>query len=507
MIMPGLVCAEQWQILGTRPMGMGGAFVAMAKGPIAQYWNPAGLAQENNISGLDIPASIGIEMTGGIMDNASELADMAGKYTSIQSAQTNGTAVNAEQIAAFVKTLPLLEDMNKPGKGALLEIAGGINLKLSKLAVSVNNYTSIGLNPFVDTVNIGMGHSGSLHGVNFNSIDKTLSNESYSGPRDTIANAIEIIGFNKLETLICGSGGCTASNGTIDNATELANVLVNQAINNGLSVIEVTKAADMINQYANKAKPIIQNASDPNKAYTNNTSNLTVKGGTFNEIAVSYAKAGILHEGLSIGGNLKFIQGKIVYLQFKMLQKSRTSDAFSDALDNVKSSWKPALDIGFLFDVNKLFPKLPMKPRTGLVMRNINGPKFDSPDGASENYKLDGQIRWGIALNPSKVWNIACDMDITKNDTPVEGFASRQFALGTEFNIFNKPAFNLPLRVGITKNLAESDSKIVYTAGIGLNLVHFHIDIAGAMSSEKATLDDTEYPTKANAALSLAFLF
>ncbi len=30
------VFAEQWQVLGTRPMGMGGAFVGMAKGPIAQ---------------------------------------------------------------------------------------------------------------------------------------------------------------------------------------------------------------------------------------------------------------------------------------------------------------------------------------------------------------------------------------------------------------------------------------------------------------------------------------
>ncbi|MEK7814113.1 MAG: hypothetical protein AAB296_10165, partial [Candidatus Desantisbacteria bacterium] len=37
------VGAEQWKILGTRPMGMGGAFVAMAQGPMAQYWNPAGL--------------------------------------------------------------------------------------------------------------------------------------------------------------------------------------------------------------------------------------------------------------------------------------------------------------------------------------------------------------------------------------------------------------------------------------------------------------------------------
>ena len=41
--MPASLSAEQWQVLGTRPMGMGGAFVAVAQGPIAQYWYPAGL--------------------------------------------------------------------------------------------------------------------------------------------------------------------------------------------------------------------------------------------------------------------------------------------------------------------------------------------------------------------------------------------------------------------------------------------------------------------------------
>ncbi|MFA7009070.1 MAG: hypothetical protein WC204_09440, partial [Elusimicrobiales bacterium] len=53
--------AEQWQILGTRPMGMGGAFVAVAQGPIAQYWNPAGLyTSTGNVSGMELPVAAGI---------------------------------------------------------------------------------------------------------------------------------------------------------------------------------------------------------------------------------------------------------------------------------------------------------------------------------------------------------------------------------------------------------------------------------------------------------------
>ena len=42
-----IAIAQQWQFVGTRAMGMGGAGVATTYGPDAQYWNPAGLAQED----------------------------------------------------------------------------------------------------------------------------------------------------------------------------------------------------------------------------------------------------------------------------------------------------------------------------------------------------------------------------------------------------------------------------------------------------------------------------
>ena len=43
--MPASLFAEQWQVLGTRPMGMGGAFVAIADDATAASWNPGGLTQ------------------------------------------------------------------------------------------------------------------------------------------------------------------------------------------------------------------------------------------------------------------------------------------------------------------------------------------------------------------------------------------------------------------------------------------------------------------------------
>ncbi|MBI4655284.1 MAG: hypothetical protein HY746_00905 [Elusimicrobia bacterium] len=82
LLFAGIQCrAEQWQVLGTRPMGMGGAFVAMAKGPIAQYWNPAGLAQADNVSGFNFPVLASVEFTGNMLENASDLGDLASKYS------------------------------------------------------------------------------------------------------------------------------------------------------------------------------------------------------------------------------------------------------------------------------------------------------------------------------------------------------------------------------------------------------------------------------------------
>jgi hypothetical protein len=99
------------------------------------------------------------------------------------------------------------------------------------------------------------------------------------------------------------------------------------------------------------------------------------------------------------------------------------------------------------------------------------------------------------------------DIDVTKNKTAVDGFDSRQLAMGTEINIFNRKAFNIPLRAGLLKNIAEEDSKMAYTLGTGLNLLHMHFDVSGVVSSERTELEGTKYPTKVGVSASFGLLF
>ena len=88
---------------------------------------------------------------------ANQLSDLASKFSQIQSAQTNGTDLDASTMGAFFEGLKEISELNNPGKGVLVETAVGLNFRFRRYAFSVNNFTSIGADPNVDLINIGLG--------------------------------------------------------------------------------------------------------------------------------------------------------------------------------------------------------------------------------------------------------------------------------------------------------------------------------------------------------------
>ncbi|MFA7009541.1 MAG: conjugal transfer protein TraF, partial [Elusimicrobiales bacterium] len=453
-----------------------------------------------------------IEFTAKTMENAHNLGNVAKDYAAIQSKQTAGGAMNAQQLSAFVQSLPLIADMNRKGTGALVEANGGLNLKFAKVAVSVNNYTAIGASPFVDTTNIGLGTITGTpgSGVNFGTgVVPGPANATQTAAATTIAGAINTINYGTLESLICGGAGCLAlqTGNNITNATTLANALVNQAATTGgLSDQQILDAANQLSANAAAAAPIIAAGASGNP-YTNNQTDLTIKGGSFTEIAFGLARP-LPVNGLTAGGNVKLINGRMAYAKFKVLEnESEISDPLKNLADTMKTTWAPAIDLGLMYDLNKLSPKLPMKPRAGIVVRNVNRPSFKNPEAQGGSSHLDTQARMGLAISPAGFWTVALDMDLTKNTTPVNGYDSRQLALGTELNLVNRRAFNIPLRAGVMKNLANSDSKMAYTLGTGINMLYMHFDLAGVVSSNRVTIEDKKYPTKLELAASFGLLF
>ena len=71
----------------------------------------------------------------------------------------------------------------------------------------------------------------------------------------------------------------------------------------------------------------------------------------------------------------------------------------------------------------------------------------------------------------------------------------------------NGSKFNMPLRLGYNKNLAESSLCPFYTAGIGFNMLHFFVELAGAVSTKTSKVDGNTIPNSAAASLTLGFLF
>jgi hypothetical protein len=71
---------------------------------------------------------------------------------------------------------------------------------------------------------------------------------------------------------------------------------------------------------------------------------------------------------------------------------------------------------------------------------------------------------------------LAADYDLKKNKTLTPGYESQIAAVGLEKTLLSE-YFNL--RVGANKNLADSDAKTVYTAGLGLRLFALRFDVAG----------------------------
>jgi hypothetical protein len=399
LLFAGTAGATPWHDLGPRAMGMGGAGVAIAQGPEAAYWNPAGLGQLYNPSGFSIPFSARGEFTGTVLEGANDLFQIS------EACKKSGGA--AAGICTDAEISRALDHLGSTGNGVMVDIAGGLAVKVKRVVVFTLNESYIGATPRVDR------------------------------SRNTIATIAD------------------------------------------------------------------------------NRSALTLRGGMFTELGVGYGHE-IKETGLMLGANLKGIIGKIGYNDFRVVSQDPGGGNLGKFKDNAKTSFMPAVDLGLLWDMRETWPDISGRPRLGLVGRNVNCPTFSQPAAARaagdrDRFSLQGQARMGVAFSPASFWHLAGDLDLMENNTEVEGFKSRFLSVGTEVNLINQPAFNLPLRVGLKNNLAEASSGLTYTAGFGLNFLHVMLDVAGQVSAKRVDLRSAgkseQIPSNFGGAFRFAMLF
>jgi hypothetical protein len=182
------------------------------------------------------------------------------------------------------------------------------------------------------------------------------------------------------------------------------------------------------------------------------------------QAVMSYAYA-FMDRLFSLGVSAKLIQGA-AYTGTATIQGGNDV-SLSDNLGKAKTSTAFGIDVGAMFRPSSWL-------RAGIVAKDINQPKFDTPAGGE--FKLNPQVRAGVALNPWDTLTLTADVDVTKNKTLVPDIKSQVISVGAEQTILSEL---LSLRIGAFKNTADANSYITPTAGFGVRVFALRVDLGG----------------------------
>ncbi len=511
----GTSYSAPWQWVGPRAMAMGGAGVAAAYGPDAQYWNPAALVQKEgrNEKGLLFNLGVNAETTKTVLRSIDKFDKLSKDYDTLSSKIKNGGMPTAAETSTLFTGFSTIHDLVANEIGALVNADAGIGFKFKNFAFSVRSLGNMGITPVIDAKNLGLGTQGGSLGL-------TL------GATTTPVNPGNATAANTLAASIDAQSGLLADLNTLLGASyassqDLANAFVNAAVGAGSTPEQIL--AEMNEAAANMsgAAPIINSAASLGgiSGYNNNETRAMADVAAFTEASLGYGFT--VAKGVQLGGNIKAINGTIAQTGVMLLQKNDdVGDILKDAWEDRENSTALGIDLGSLVNVRELSGRnVWFNPQFGITAKNINSPKFDRPavpaginpviaaDWRTGDYKLKPQVRAGASLNPLNFITLAADVDLTENETSINGYNSRQFAAGVEVNVINKPTFNLPLRAGINKNIANSNAPMYLTAGIGFNAAHFYMEFAGAISNERTEVDNTDIPAAAAAAFNVGVMF
>jgi hypothetical protein len=197
---------------------------------------------------------------------------------------------------------------------------------------------------------------------------------------------------------------------------------------------------------------------------------MTLRGLQVGQAAFSYAYA-FADKTFAIGVTGKILQGW-AYNNPTNLQGGANPDLLSN-FGKAKISTAYGVDLGAMYRPSSWL-------RFGVVAKDINQPSFDAPGGLE--YKLTPQVRGGVAVNPWSTMTITADMDITSNQTLVPGLKSQVLSLGMEQTLLSE---FLSLRIGTYKNVQDAGSIFTPTAGLGIRIYSFRLDLAGGYDFDK----------------------
>ncbi len=479
--------AQQWNIVGSRFQGMGGAGVATVDDSTAFYWNPAALGYKKRGEwDVQLPATANISVENELIEQVSDLA------------------VRADNLDAAI-------DLLEAGDPGFLT-DGVIGPAVDWLA----DFDALGEEPQSVHGEIGfglMGHSGNF---GFGALSNT---SAYVFPNVDLS----AIGLDQgdLTTLLNASGASTTEqtalkdrirndvggywNGNTTSGNN-ADVFVDIFVESPEVDASDPQVQDIILQLAEG----VENAD----SFADNESGIVTAGLSIQEFGVSYGYAipspwfeRWLDRKISVGITAKYMMG------VAFVKAARYDDVSSGGFGDIADFDDNRISHRFGLDLGIEYRPLPFA-RIGIAARNVNAPKFDG--GTFGDIKVRPQVRMGMALEPIERWILALDVDLTKNRNPElqrsptpDPFRSRMVSLGTEYTIpIGKPTA-LALRFGTYKNTVDEIREgWALTGGVGLKLWGFWLDLSagGGLDRERIRTDTNKYvniPDRLNVGLGL----
>ena len=349
-----------------------------------------------------------------------------------------------------------------------------------------------------------------------NRLDTLANKDDLSNTIDVIANHAPVSGSNKeggydkkmqdaLEQLYALSQGNGVSiQPTAEFSAQMGNIgigvfgegdITAQAVVDRQHLYVIVKDTKGSGYYYYDPQKDVYGASDKELyekysleyALDNNLTYLSINGVGIAEVPIGYAHSFELKNTiLSVGVALKYLEG-ITYKNNISID-SDNNELEKSLNDNKKVSTQLGVDLGMLLSANKI--------DIGIVGKYLNSPKFKFYDGSE--YTIKPMVRGGINLELNDWLQFAMDIDLTKNDTAIKDYKSQY--IGGGFNI-HQSWFSI--RAGARRNMLQDEEGTILTAGLGLGLKWFSLDVAAEAATKTGTYDGNDIPRyfKVNVAL------
>ncbi|MCQ2410784.1 MAG: hypothetical protein MJ053_04735 [Elusimicrobiaceae bacterium] len=238
---------------------MGGAGVATAYGPDAQYWNPAALAQQEDVNeaGLLLNAGADMQVTKHVLEGIRNLTDMSHQYKALQTAINNNQPGSNESLSTIFEELNDIAKIIGNNMGALVNADAGVGFKIKNFAVSGRALGTGSILPVVDTRNINFNNGAGLM-IGDPSASLSPTNQSAA---DALAAAIDANGVIMEHKNLLNATSCS-------NSSQLAVALIDAALSLGATEAQIAHAVGVATSNMEGASTILRLYTDADPATT-----------------------------------------------------------------------------------------------------------------------------------------------------------------------------------------------------------------------------------------------